>query len=259
MQKRFALWNPSASAVRIGDNILISARDYSDRFFDQDEIDFLRAELNDKHIRICTIIPAGGDVRRPRKLRPPASPRQQELYKTLTGRQFEAGTDRIEASRLIDMALEERSAAAEKLERRATPISFAPPDNSVEILAERLYAAHAPIFPKQVAGVTLIINWTSTPVQSADGIHVLNCTETERVDEMLLAGVVRLIAGAMRGRAQKVLLYGPPDAVAVTAACVLREHLAIPAEQAVRILRRVLPAALGKSALLETVNGYRMT
>lgn len=265
MEKRFVLWNPGPASVRVGDEILIQPCGYSDRIFDQDEIDFLKPEVHAKGIRVCIILPVGPDGRRTRRRRPEGpdltvpSPRQHELYKKLTGQQLEEGIDRIEASKRIDQALAKRNAAAEHADRRATAIALVPPEGSFEILAERLYAAHAPAFPKKVAGITLIVNWTSTPVQSADDVFVLNGVEADNIDEMVLAGIVRLVAASMRGIGQKVLLYGAPDAVAVTAACVLREHLSIPAEQAVRILRRVLPAALGEKMLLETVARYRPT
>lgn len=105
----------------------------------------------------------------------------------------------------------------------------------------------------------MIVNFSGTPVEAFDKIFVLNAPAEDAIDEMVFAGVVRLCAAAIRGIGQKVLIYGTPDAGETIAACVLREHLAIPADHAIQIMKRVRASALRKSELIETIRNYRQT
>lgn len=105
----------------------------------------------------------------------------------------------------------------------------------------------------------MVVNFSGTPVEAFDKMLIVNAPAEDAVNEMVFAGVVRLCAAAIRGIGQKVLIYGTPDAGETIAACVLREHLAIPADQAVEIMKRVRASALRKSELIETIRNYRLT
>lgn len=265
MQKRYLLWNPGSATVRVGEGIVLRAGGYSSKIFDRDEIDFLKAELLDKHIRICLITPMDPDGRRLLRRQPgeqtaaEVSLRQRELYKSLTGRDFADNVDRIEASRRIELAMTARDVARERNLGRATPPASVPLEGLVEILMNRVFVAVSPNFPKSVEGITVLVNVSGTHIETSDRIAILNLPAEDTVDEMLLAGVVRLCAAAIRGIGQKILIYGTEDASETIAACILREHLAISADQAIQIMKRVKSSALRKSELIRTVQSYRPT
>lgn len=267
MKMQFVLWNPGPATVRVGD-LDLPPETYSRKLLDQDEADFLLPELRTKGVHLYIVTPVDMVGRRPRRRRSreegpntpvEASPRQRELFHKLTGANFPPDTTRIRASELIDSALRKKWEAEENQAPSEQPSSTPPSEHVIEVLANRLYLAHAPRFPESVEGTTVIINFSGTPVQAFDKIHILNCPAEDCIDEKVLAGIVRLCAAAIRGLKQRVLIYGSTDSCDVVAACVLREHLAIPAEQAVRILRHVRPTALTKIPLLETLNGYKPT
>ncbi len=263
MQMRYLLWNPGSVPVRVGEDILLPAGGYSSKIFDRDEIDYLQAELHDKHIRICRIAPMGPDGHRLRRRQPAETSvvepsfRQRELYKKLTGQELAGDVDRIEASRRIELAMTARNSAAEWDSSFAEQAVSAQPDGSVEVLMNRLFISVSPSFPKLLEGITVLVNLSGTHIETSDRIAILNLPAADAVDAMLLAGVVRLCAASIRGVRQRVLLYGTADAGEVLAACILREHLGIPSEQAARILRRVIPNALMKPELINTLGTYR--
>ena len=154
MQMRYLLWNPGSVPVRVGEDILLPAGGYSSKIFDRDEIDYLQAELHDKHIRICRIAPMGPDGHRLRRRQPAETSvvepsfRQRELYKKLTGQELAGDVDRIEASRRIELAMTARNSAAEWDSSFAEQAVSAQPDGSVEVLMNRLFISVSPSFPE---------------------------------------------------------------------------------------------------------------
>lgn len=266
MRIRYVVFNPRTKAVQLGDKA-IPAAGFS-KVLDRDEVDFLLPELKEKRLHLFRLSSVDTDGRK--SLRDPvsdrspvvpteASPRQRELYRQLSGHYLPENTTRITASELIDGLMKAKMEAAEHAEEIKAPRVTPTSEQCLEVLAGRLYLAHAPHFPKEMDGTTIVINFSGVPVQAFDNIFVMNCPADDNVDEQVLAGVVRFCAAGIRGIKQRILVYGSPDVGFVVAACVLREHLGIPAEKAVQIVRRVQPSALDKSELIETVEGYRVT
>lgn len=268
MRRHYLLWNPGPKAVRIGDESL-PPEQFGRKSLDCDEVDHLLPELRDKGVHLYRLMAMDIEGRRPVRRRDDseeegptptqASPRQRELYRKLSGHDLPENATRITASDLIDWLMRAKM-KADELEEEAKPPIVAPiSEKCLEVLAERLYVAHMPFFPKEMKGTTIVVNFSGTPIQALDNTFVMSCPPDDNIDEQVLAGVVRFCAAGIRGTKQRVLIYGSPDAGYVVAACVLREHLGIPAEKAIQILRRVEPSALNKPELVATVGGYRVT
>ena len=132
----------------------------------------------------------------------------------------------------------------------------------IEVISKRLYLAREDVFAKaDLKSVTVIVNLSSNAKlipQSEKAVN-LRWDIGEEVEQGMFEALVRYCAAMMKAPSQTVLLVGFHDTVDLIAACILREYLGCKPEIALGILRTSRPKCLTKTALLETVNSYKIS